>query len=208
LNLPTEVTVAGTATTLYTYDSHGNVTSITDAMGDETTMTYYSNGLLETLTAPNGNVTDATGDYTTTYTYNEAGQVLTATTGLPSTVTNTYDDRGDLTSTTDADGNTTSYEYNVLGQLIQTTGPDPDGSGPETSAVSTIRYDPARMKSPQPIRLAIKPQLLATATPESSKSSTPTARLRPTHMTRSEISLSPPTSAAKRRNIYMILKTA
>jgi RHS repeat-associated protein len=142
-NLPTEVTVVGTATTLFTYDSHGDVTSITDAMGDKTTMTYYADGLIETLTAPNGNVVDPHGDYATTYTYNEAGQVLTAVTGLPSTVTNTYDNRGDLTSTTDGDGRTTAYAYDVLGRVITTTGPDPDGSGPETSAVSSESYDPA-----------------------------------------------------------------
>ncbi len=140
-NLPTQITVGGVATTTYTYDDHGNVTSITDAMGDETTMTYYADGLLESITSPDGNVAGAIGDYTTTYTYNNAGQVLTATTGLPSTTTNTYDDRGDLTSTTDPDGNTTSYSYDLLGRLLTTTGPDPDGSGPETSAVFSTSYN-------------------------------------------------------------------
>jgi RHS repeat-associated protein len=139
LNLPTEVTVGGVASTIYTYDDHGNVTSVTDAMGDETTMTYYSDGLLETLTAPNGNVADPNGDYTTTYTYNGAGQVLTTTTGLPSTITNTYDDRGDLMSTTDADGNTTTYTYDLLGRLLTTTDPSPDGTG--TGAVTTESYN-------------------------------------------------------------------
>jgi YD repeat-containing protein len=103
LNRSTEVTVAGDSTSDFTYDSHGNALSTTDAMGEESTMTYFDDGLLESITQPKGNVSSPDGDYTTDYTYNDAGQPLTVATGLPSTITNTYDSAGDLTSTENAD---------------------------------------------------------------------------------------------------------
>ncbi len=145
---PTQVTLPGGRVTTYTYDSHGNLLSMTDAAGDETTYTYvptdgtdHTNGLVETVTAPNGNVEGATAsDFTTTFTYNTAGQTVTAANGLDQTVTNTYDSAGDLTSMTDAMGNTTSYTYNLLGQLLSTTSPDPGVTG-ETQPVSNIAYD-------------------------------------------------------------------
>ena len=125
--------VTGNRVTTYGYDSHGNVTSVTDPLGNATSMTYDSRGRLLTQTTPKGNVAQPDGNYTTTYTYNDAGQVLTVKNGLSSTLnitTNTYDPQGDLLSTTDGTGRTTSYVYDVLGELLQTILPSPDPAHP------------------------------------------------------------------------------
>src|SRR5207248_9192932 len=44
--------------------------------------------------------------------------------------TYTYDGIGNQLTRTDANGHTTSSTYDAAGQLVQTTGPDPDGAGP------------------------------------------------------------------------------
>jgi RHS repeat-associated protein len=91
-------------TTLYSYDSQGN-------------MTYKS--------LPDSNRMD-----TWTYTYNSFGQVLTATDPLGNTTTNAYDSKGNLTSVTtpSPDGGTTAasvttFTYNANGTLAIITDP-------------------------------------------------------------------------------------
>ena len=48
-----------------------------------------------------------------------------------------------LQGMTDANGNETRYRYDEMHRLIEETGPDPDGSGPLTSPITTYTYDAA-----------------------------------------------------------------
>ncbi len=120
----------------YTYDSMGNITSVTDALGNKSTCEYNQWGELLTETDAKGNKT--------TYTYDSAGQCI-AVTNPDGTTTNivydpcgrvteaymegsegerlsvsyTYDSMSNISSYTDEMGNTTNYEYDINGNLIK-----------------------------------------------------------------------------------------
>ena len=142
------------STTSYAYSGDGtSLTLVTDADGNRTTYTYPSpnRGLPATMTAPNGYGRND-GGCTTTYSYNDAGQTTSQTSqvapGQSITQTWHYDDgagsRGYLTSSTDGNGNTTFYAYDLVGHLLSTTQPDPDGaSGPLPAPVTIYVHDAA-----------------------------------------------------------------
>jgi RHS repeat-associated protein len=136
-----------------TFNSRGQVTSRTDAMGRRTSHTYAANGIdllevrqttgaLNDLLASYSNYTslhkaqttvDAAGE-STTYTYNAAGQVLTVTNPKSETTTLTYDTGGFLQSVAGpASGTTVTHTYDGFGRLRNMT--DSDG------LVSTTDYD-------------------------------------------------------------------
>ncbi|MEG3928320.1 RHS repeat-associated core domain-containing protein, partial [Microcoleus sp. T3_D1] len=52
-----------------------------------------------------------------------------------------YDAAGNLTATIDENGNRTESDYDIMNQLVKVTAPDPDGSGPLTSPVTSYEYD-------------------------------------------------------------------
>ncbi|HYH09212.1 MAG TPA: RHS repeat-associated core domain-containing protein [Thermoanaerobaculia bacterium] len=81
----------GFAVTLYGYDAHHNLSSVTD---------------------PNGNVT--------TYAYDDFGQLLSQTSPVTGTTTYAYDAAGQLTQTEDANGTTVTRTYDVLGRVLST----------------------------------------------------------------------------------------
>ena len=84
-----------TSTTLYTYDSLGNLTNITDASGNVRNFTY--DGLSRELTA----------------------QDLHAATDTTFGIWNySYDDQGNLASTTDAKGQTILHTYDALNRVL------------------------------------------------------------------------------------------
>ena len=56
----------------------GNLTRKTDAVGDVTTMTYDSHGLVLTVTSPRRQREHDSHAYTTSFTYNDAGQIRPA----------------------------------------------------------------------------------------------------------------------------------
>ncbi len=83
--------------TQFTYDSYGNLTSITDAGGHTTTLAYDTHHFY----------------------------LASITNAFNNTVTTTYDfNTGLLTSITDAKGNTTSFEYDILGRVTKKINPD------------------------------------------------------------------------------------
>lgn len=86
LNVPTSTTDQLGNITNKTFDSKGNILTLTTPEGHTTTFTYDAFNNLLTETDPIGK--------TTSYTYNILGQILTKTGPNGHTVTNTYDARG------------------------------------------------------------------------------------------------------------------
>jgi len=99
---------------LTTYDYNGTLlSSVTDALDNETVYTYTVEGFLESITDPLSN--------TISYTYDEFGQREAMTDALENTWTYEYDDQGRLTDTTDPLGRVTHNEYDAAGRLIRIT---------------------------------------------------------------------------------------
>ncbi len=130
LSLPTYTYVCDSngvnqAKTWFTYDTSGNLLTVKKWLqgGSDpiTTYTYYNNGNCKSITDPMGNGTTITYDGTKTYPYqttNPLGQITTTV----------YDQKfGKITSATDIYGNTTTYEYDVFGRSSKVTNPY-DGS--------------------------------------------------------------------------------
>ncbi len=102
--------------TTYTYDTHGRITRLENALGHIRAFTWDARDNPIRITDERGN--------TTTYTYNEQGKLLTATDALAQTMTFTYDPTFNLlTSITDARGDTTHFQYDAHGNLQKMTTP-------------------------------------------------------------------------------------
>jgi len=105
------VTDARNKTTQFEYlDSHKNLTKITDADSNVTTMVYDDNGNVTSRTDANLN--------TTSMTYDGKNRLLTVTDPLSRVTTYDYDSNGNLLSIEDALNRTTSFTYNSVNQLI------------------------------------------------------------------------------------------
>lgn len=113
-----------TAVTRYGYDEDGNLTSVTDPLGNVTSYTYDALGDVTSATTPLG---------TTSYTYDADGEQLSATDPLGNTSSQTWDYFGNQATSTDARGYTTSYAHDYLGDVTKTTSPD--------GVVTTGTYD-------------------------------------------------------------------
>jgi len=148
----TSVAVADTSggdasrTTSYGFNSHDEMTSKTDALGNKTTFSYsvYGNQITQT---------DANGD-TTDYAYDADGQLLTVTlTGYtgdpanPSSPVNlveqsrAYDPDGRLASITDSMGRKTAYTYTDNGLVATVTKSNP-ATG-QSNVLQSNTYDAA-----------------------------------------------------------------
>lgn len=126
------------------YDAARRATTITDRLGNKTTITYHT---------PSGypaSITDANGN-TTTYTYTAQAQAtlnfynLTRVTYADNTTVNlAYDASGNLTSFTDPAGKAGTFTYNSRGQALTATNP--------AGGVTAYTYNPdatlASVKSP------------------------------------------------------------
>jgi len=116
-NLLTVTRLAGTGqavTTTFTYEPAFNqVATVTDPLGHMTTLAYDTQGNLTTTT-------DALG-HQMTLGYNAAGQPTTITT--PAGTTQMGYTGGDLTSITDATGNTTTRATDAAGRVVSITSP-------------------------------------------------------------------------------------
>ena len=120
----------------YSYDSQGNLISLTDANGNTANYAYDSLGNVLTQSK----ALTASTSATTVYTYNSFNEVLTSTDALGNTTSNSYDPSGNLLSVTSpspgggASPSVTQFGYDSKGELIQIT--DPLGN------VSKLTYTP------------------------------------------------------------------
>lgn len=123
----------------YEYDANGNLTKVTDGLGNAATQQHDAVDRLiqqsqphpDTAGAQLGNTTtqynavDAVTDVTdprglaTTYTKNAFGDVLTQASPDTGITVNTYDEAGNLITRTDARNESRSYRYDALGRPIR-----------------------------------------------------------------------------------------
>ena len=116
----------------YTFNSSGQLITITDPNDYSTTLTYTSG----TLTT----VTDAAGQ-TLTFAYGENGLVSSVTDPMSRETTYAYDGNGNLTSVTDPDGNVTSFTYDDDHLLLTMTFPNGQSGGPDAGDSVTNTYN-------------------------------------------------------------------
>lgn len=122
------------------YDAAGNLINMEDPFGETTTYDYYSNGLLQSITTPDGTdigsgitvcayyqdgllhtVTDAVYNTTTTYGYDDYGFLHTITDAANKTTTINHDAAGNITGVTDPLGNTVGFTYDWRGNVLTKT---------------------------------------------------------------------------------------
>jgi RHS repeat-associated protein len=111
-----------------------------------------------TLTPPNQQGLQSPASDTTYF--DSLGHPIETVDTLGRTSESYYNDKNELVWSEDADGNPTDYLYGgpsgqpsgdpyVPDTLLQTIGPDPDGSGPVQRPITTNRYDEAAIGTPQ-----------------------------------------------------------
>ncbi|MGA1867044.1 MAG: RHS repeat-associated core domain-containing protein [bacterium] len=98
---------------LYTYDSRDNLTSRTDPLGRTYTYTYDPNDNLISILDPQNNQVDLI--------YNAQGLLTTMTDPLGHSTTFVYDDQGNVISVQNPLNYTTTYAYDNLGRIITVT---------------------------------------------------------------------------------------
>jgi RHS repeat-associated protein len=111
-------------TTSINYDANGNATTVTDPLSHQSAFDYNGMGLVTSMT-------DAMQD-TTQFTYNFA-DLIGITDPLLNTTSLFLDAAGRLAQRTDPLGHTTKYQYNNLNQLTQITDP--------LQGITTLSYD-------------------------------------------------------------------
>lgn len=124
----TQPSPSGSDHTTYVYDTHGNLTSITDGLGHATAYSNY-NALDEVgkIVGPNGDETD--------YTYDARGRVATKTThpnGGTAAWTYAYDGFGLLSQVSAPDGEITTWSRDAEKRVKTVTHNDKDGASTET----------------------------------------------------------------------------
>ena len=120
-------------TTIFGYDTLGNLTSITDPLSHQTTLTHDAQGNVLSVADPLGNTASFTyflGDLTsitdplsrtTNRFLDGAGRVLTSTSPLGQTRHYAYNSLNQVTSITDPLNGQTSFTYDANGNLLTLT---------------------------------------------------------------------------------------
>jgi RHS repeat-associated protein len=130
LSRPIQIIGSQKQTTTLQYDLNGNLTGITDPLGNKQSNAYDALNRLTQETDPNGGqiryaydnsdslnqVTDPL-KHNTGYTRDALGELLKVSSPDTGNTTNTYDAAGNLASTTDARGKITQYDYDALNRI-------------------------------------------------------------------------------------------
>lgn len=163
-NLPTLTTgPCGCPEVAREFDNRGNLTKVTDRLGQVTRYEYdpVFNHVTK-MTDPLGRVTtfgyDTRGNFTsvtdalnqtTQYTYDDKGQLTAVTDPLNHTSQVEYDAAGNVTARVDALGNRTTMEYDGIGRLTATIDPLDRRTEMEYDALGRIVSvtDPANAKT-------------------------------------------------------------
>jgi len=118
-------------TTLYDYDSAGNLSKLTSPLGFKTTMVYDGSGRLTSVRDPRGNVPVPPAGYLSEWAYDAVDHVSTHTDARGTVTSFDYYDNELLWKVTRNDGaaRVTSFEYDSANRLTTTTDPR---SGVET----------------------------------------------------------------------------
>jgi RHS repeat-associated protein len=117
----------------------GSIDSVANGETNDlvSSMSYTTQGLVDTMTDPLGRVTD--------YDYDARGRLVTVTyakgTADEAVMRYEYDLAGNQTAMIDGNGNRTEYEYDALNRLVRSIEADPDAAGPLTSPTTNIAYD-------------------------------------------------------------------
>ncbi len=122
-NLSTITNAVGQVTTLSNYDANGRVGLITDANGATTALTYSPRGWPTGKTVTSGGTVE-----TTTYGYDGVGQLILVTLPNTSTVSYTYDPAHRLTNIADSLGNSIAYTLDNMGNRVSEQVKDPSGA--------------------------------------------------------------------------------
>ncbi len=122
-NLSTITNAIGQVTTLSNYDANGRVGLITDANGATTALTYSPRGWLTGKTVTSGGTIE-----TTMYGYDGVGQLTLVTLPNTATVSYTYDPAHRLTNIADSLGNSIAYTLDNMGNRISEQVKDPSGA--------------------------------------------------------------------------------
>jgi RHS repeat-associated protein len=133
--------------TRLTYDTKGNLSAMTDALGHVTTITAYNaDGQPLALKDPNGLVTSfqydprgrpissTVGAEVTQYRYDAVGQLVEITLPDASTIAYRYDDAHRLVSIADSLGNHIDYTLDKMGNRLNTQVSDPANTLTSTRA--------------------------------------------------------------------------
>ncbi|WP_160175208.1 PKD domain-containing protein [Ruegeria halocynthiae] len=129
---PSETAPGGVRVDTITYDSVGNVETMTESVGtpaERSTSYTYEPTYNKVVT-----MTDGDG-FTTSYTYDEFGEVAQTTDAEGGGRSLTYTPEGKLATRTDENGNVTSFTYNADQNLTSTTYAD--------GSVTQMTYDTA-----------------------------------------------------------------
>ncbi|MFZ6756432.1 hypothetical protein ACO0K9_04370 [Undibacterium sp. Ji50W] len=132
-NLSTVSNAAGHVTTLANYDGNGRVGQITDPNGLVTTLSYTPRGWLSQRVTNGDGVSE-----TTSYQYDGVGQMTKVTLPDGSSISYTYDDAHRLIKINDSLGNSINYTLDIMSNRINET--ITDSSGNLTRQVSRV-YD-------------------------------------------------------------------
>ena len=159
------------AVTQYAYAQDGQKATETDALGNVTTFSYNSRGMLESILYPDPD--GSSGPLYSpqhSYGFDAMGRTTSETDSLGNITVYAYDNRSRLTTVykpdpdgagslsapviaagfnsagwqttlTDPLGNVTTTAYDNLGRAISVTHPDPDGSGSLTAPVEYFAYN-------------------------------------------------------------------
>jgi len=101
----------GNSTTTASYDSSGNLTGITDAVGNAASRSSFNGlGLAATLTDPNG--------VATTMSYDSRGRIVSGSTPGVGSWNVSYRGDGKILSLASSDGGSASFSYSTFGRLV------------------------------------------------------------------------------------------